>query len=71
MSLLNHYREAHARETFEEIRIKLEERLLESSIRIEEWKHHFLIEAQERGTEKQSLLDRIAQLSANNANIQR
>ena len=56
-------REAHMRESSEGVRIKLEEKLLESSIRIEEWKHHFLMEAQERATEKQSLLDRIAQLS--------
>lgn len=62
---MNNCREAQAREKSEEQRIKLEERLLDSTIRIEEWKHHFLLETQERATERQTLLDKIAQLQMN------
>ncbi len=67
--------EALAREKSEMQRIRLEEKLVEGSIsqkpfpdnlsyiRIEEWKHHFLMETQERAIERQALLDRIAELS--------
>ena len=53
-----------AREEAEEVKMKLEERLSEAVTRIEEWKHQFLVESQERAQLEQQILQLQSELTA-------